>query len=141
GLPSEVLAVLADGMTKGVYSSGDQFYTERKATAEANLANDRIDEAKLMAEARASSTGITANGAGDLFFSLGKYADAAAMYQVAIEKGTRDRELAQTRLGIAQILAGQPDAGKATLAQIAGPRAPVARMWTAYAETRDAAGG
>lgn len=141
GLPSEVLAVLKDGVAKGIYNAGDQFYEERKTTAENNLANDRVDAAKLMAEARASATGITANGAGDLFISLGQYADAAAMYEVAVEKGTRDRELALTRLGMAQVLAGQYEAGKATLEKVAGPRAPVARIWAAYADTKDAAGG
>jgi len=141
GLPSEVLAVLADGVAKGIYSPGDQFYDERKATAEANLAADKVDGAKLMAEARASATGITAQGAGDLFFSLGNYADAAAMYQVAAEKGSRDRELTLTRLGMAQVLAGQSDAGKATLEKVAGERAAIARIWAAYADTRNAAGG
>jgi tetratricopeptide (TPR) repeat protein len=141
GLPSEVLAVLAEGTAKGAFNAGDQFYGEQKAMAESNAADDRVDPAKLMAEARASATGVTAHAAGDLFFSLGNYADAVAMYQLAAEKGSRDRELTLTRLGIAQVLAGQHDAGKATLAQVAGPRASVARIWTAYANSRTAAGG
>jgi predicted Zn-dependent protease len=141
GLPSEVLSVLADGVAKGSFSAGDQFYGEQKAMAESSAAEDRVDPAKLMAEARASSTGVTANGAGDLFFSLGNYADAVAMYELAVEKGSRDRELTLTRLGIAQVLSGQYDAGKATLAQVAGPRASVARIWTAFAQSKTAAGG
>jgi tetratricopeptide (TPR) repeat protein len=141
GLPSEVLAVLADGVSKGAFNTADGFYGEQKAMAESNAADDKVDPAKLMAEARASATGVTANGAGDLFFSLGNYADAVAMYQLAVEKGSRDRELTLTRLGIAQVLAGQYDAGKATLAQVAGPRASVARIWTAYANSKSAAGG
>jgi tetratricopeptide (TPR) repeat protein len=141
GLPSEVLAVLAEGVSKGAFNSGDGFYGEQKAMAEANAAEDRVDPAKLMAEARAAASGVTAHGAGDLFLSLGNYADATAMYQIAVEKGSRDRELTLTRLGIAQLLAGQYDAGKATLAQVAGPRASVARIWTAYADSKTAAGG
>lgn len=141
GLPSEVLAVLAEGVSKGAFNTADGFYGEQKATAESNAAEDRVDPAKLKAEARAAASGVTAHGAGDLFFSLGNYADAVAMYQLAVEKGSRDRELTLTRLGIAQVLAGQHDAGKATLAQVAGPRASVARIWTAYANSKTAAGG
>lgn len=141
GLPGEVLSVLSEGVAKGAFNTADGFYGEQKSLAETNAAEDRVDPAKLMAEARAAANGVTAHGAGDLFFSLGNYADAMAMYQLAVEKGSRDRELTLTRLGIAQVLSGQYDAGKATLAQVAGPRAPVARIWTAYATSKTAAGG
>jgi hypothetical protein len=63
------------------------------------------------------------------------------MYQVALEKGPRDRQLTLSRLGMAQVLAGQYAAGKATLTQVAGERAPVAQIWAAYADTKVAAGG
>ena len=141
GLPNEVLAVLDHGVSKGVYDPNDGYYTEARSLAEVKAKEDAGDAAKLAGEARAAASGVTASGTGDLFFSLGKYAEAADMYQVALEKGSRDRELTLTRLGMSQVLAGQYDAGKATLGQVAGDRAPVARMWAAYADTKNSAGG
>jgi tetratricopeptide (TPR) repeat protein len=140
GLPNEVLAVLEHGLAKGIYTSSDEFYSEARSLAEAKASEDVADPATLAGEARAAATGVTASGTGDLFFSLGEYAQAADMYQLALEKGSRDRQLTLTRLGMSQILAGQVDQGKATLGQVAGDRAPIARIWMAYADTKDAAG-
>ena len=141
GLPNEALAVLEHGLAKGIYTSSDDFYSEARSLAEAKASEDTVDPATLAGEARAAATGVTASGTGDLFFSLGEYAQAADMYQVALEKGSRDRELTLTRLGMAQILAGQIGEGKATLGQVAGNRAAIARIWMAYADTKNAAGG
>ena len=41
-----------------------------------------------------------------------------------------------TRLGIAQAQAGEREKARATLQQIAGPRATVAKMWLAYLDTQ-----
>jgi hypothetical protein len=43
-----------------------------------------------------------------------------------------------TRLGIAQLNQGQADQAKATLQQVGGARASIARMWVAYADTKGA---
>lgn len=141
GLPNEVLAVLQHGVSKGVYRPSDNFYAEAKSDAETKAREDTTNPGTIAAEARAAATGVTANGAGDLLFSLGRYAEAAEMYQLALDKGPRDRQLTLSRLGIAQVLAGQHAAGKATLAQVAGERAAVAQIWAAYADTKAAAGG
>jgi tetratricopeptide (TPR) repeat protein len=141
GLPNEALAVLEHGLAKGIYTSSDDYYTEAKGLAEAKANEDVADTASLAGEARAAATGVTASGTGDLFFSLGEYAQAAEMYQVALEKGSRDRQLTLTRLGMSQVLAGQVGEGKATLGQVAGDRAAIARIWMAYADTKNAAGG
>jgi hypothetical protein len=58
------------------------------------------------------------------------------MFQLALEKGGVDRDRVLTRLGIAQANQGKGDAAKATLAQVSGARAPVARMWSAYVDSR-----
>lgn len=141
GLPNEVLGVLADGLSKGAFEANDGYYTEAKSLAERRAKADTTDTAKLMTEARAAPTGVTASGAGDLFFSLGSYTEAADMYSVALEKGSKDRELTLSRLGISQVLSGQYAEGRETLAQVAGERAPLARIWMAYADEKAKAGG
>ena len=58
------------------------------------------------------------------------------MYQLAVQKGGVDRERALTRLGIAQVQQNKLEAAKATFAQVSGERAAVARMWSAYIESK-----
>lgn len=136
----EVLAVLDDGVKAGKLTTSDQVYTEAKASATPRVASDRKDAPVLAADAKAAANGITAQGAGDAYYSFGDYAHAAEMYKLAVDKGgLKDRDLTLTRLGIAQAQAGQLAEAKATLQQVTGVRAPIARMWLAYVESKGAA--
>jgi tetratricopeptide (TPR) repeat protein len=135
----EVLAVLDEGVKAGKLTTTDPIYTESKATATTRLAADRKDAPALATDAKSAASGVTAQGAGDAFYSIGDYAQAAAMYKLAIDKGVKDRDLVLTREGIAQVQAGQFADAKATLQQVGGVRAPIAKMWIAYAESKGAA--
>jgi hypothetical protein len=135
-MANEVLAVLDEGVAAGAFTQSDPLYTQAKALAGDRAAADRKEAPGLVDDARSSSSGVTAQGAGDVFFSFGSYAEAADMYQVALEKGVKDREMVLTRLGIAQAKAGELDKARASLTQIAGSRAPVAKMWLAYIDTK-----
>lgn len=136
----EVLAVLDDAVKAGKLAATDQIYTESKATATTRLAADRKDAPALAADAKTAANGITAQGAGDAYYSIGDYAHAAEMYKLAIDKGgLKDRDLTLTHLGIAQIQAGQLAEAKATLQQVDGERAAIAQMWLTYADTKGAA--
>ena len=137
-MPSEVVTVLTDGKQAGIFSDNDGYYTDAMKLAKQRSAKDEADAKNIAAEAQAAATGVTAQGAGDLFFSLGQYGKAADMYQLALDKGPRDKDLAMIRKGISQVLAGQGDAGKATLAQVAGKRAAIAKLWIAFADTQEA---
>ncbi|MXP42314.1 hypothetical protein GRI75_11755 [Altererythrobacter soli] len=135
-MANEVLAVIEESVAAGAFTKQDAFYTETKALASGRADADRKEAPALVGEARKSSSGVTAQGAGDAFFSFGAYAEAADMYQVALEKGVKDRELVLTRLGIAQARTGQLDKARASFTQVAGARAPVAKMWLAYLDTK-----
>lgn len=135
----EVLEVLDEGVKAGALTTGDQVYTENKATATARVAVDRKDLPGLVADAKGAASGTTAQGAGDAAYSLGDYAQAAAMYKLALDKGVKDRDMILTRLGIAQVRAGQLDQARASLQQVGGARATIAKMWLAYIDTKGAA--
>lgn len=135
-MANEVLAVIEEAVAAGAFTKQDAFYTETKTLAEGRAAADRREAPALVGEARKSSSGVTAQGAGDAFFSFGSYAEAADMYQVALDKGVKDRELVLTRLGIAQARTGQLDKARASFTQVSGARAPVAKMWLAYLDTK-----
>jgi len=135
-LPSEAGKVLEAGLQKGVFSAGDPFYTESKRVAESRAAAETGLAADYAAEAATAGNGRPAFNAGDVYLSLGQFAKAEEMFELALEKGGIDRDQILTRLGIAQVQQGKNAEAKTTFAQVAGQRAPVARMWTLYADTR-----
>ena len=58
------------------------------------------------------------------------------MFKLAIEKGSVDRDEALIRLGIAQVQQGKLAEARASFEQVSGVRAPLAQLWSAYAESR-----
>jgi hypothetical protein len=58
------------------------------------------------------------------------------MYKLAIERGGIDRDRALTRLGIAQVHQNKLAEARTTFGQVSGNRTAIARMWTAYIESK-----
>ena len=135
-MSNEVQRVLAKGLEKGIFTASDDYYSELKRLADQRAPIDAREAPGLVTEARSAAQGNAAQGAGDVQLSLADYAQAEAMYQLSLEKGVTDRDRNLTRLGIAQAMQGKSAEAKATLQQVAGARAPVARMWIAYAGTK-----
>ena len=135
-MSNEVARVLEAGLAQGAFTASDPFYADMKRIADERAPVDRREAPELAAEAQASAQGREALNAGDVFLSLEDYAQAEAMYQMAIDKGVQDRDLALTRLGIAQAHQGKGEEAKATFAQVSGARTPVAQMWTAYVDSQ-----
>ena len=135
-MSNEVLRVLDLGVRQGVFTTSDSYYAETKRIADERAPADRRDAPGLAEEARAEARGTAAQSAGDVFFSLADYAQAEAMYALALEKGGIDRDRNLTRLGIAQALQGKNADATACFEQVGGARAPLARMWTAYVDSK-----
>jgi len=135
-MSNEVNAVLDEAVSSGQLSTGDTYYTEVKSIADQRAAQDRTDAPGLVSEAQSAGDPMLAMEAGDVVYSLGDYAQAETMYQMAVDKGATDRDTALTRLGMAQAKQGKFAEAQATLAQVSGARAPIAQMWSLYAETQ-----
>ncbi|WP_126665563.1 hypothetical protein [Croceibacterium ferulae] len=135
-MSNEVQRVLAKGLQQGIFSASDDYYSEVKRLADQRAPIDQREAPALVTEARGSGQGNAAQSAGDVQLSLADYALAEEMYKLAVEKGVADRDRALTRMGIAQAMQGKAADAKATLEQVSGARAPVARMWMAYADTK-----
>ena len=135
-MANEVGRVLEAGVQAGVFATGEEYYGEVKRIVDQRAAEDRRDAPGLATEARGAASGTAAQNAGDVFLSLGSWAEAEEMYALALQKGGVDRDRTLTRLGIAQAQQGKKAEARATFEQVAGARAPVARMWTAYVESR-----
>jgi len=135
-MSNEVDDVLAAGLAAGEFTADETYYSEVKSIIDQRAAQDRKEAPSLVAEAQGSSDATIAVEAGDVVFSLDDYAQAEAMYQMALDKGAADRDTVLTRLGIAQAKQGKYAEAQTTLKQVSGTRAPIAQMWSLYAQTQ-----
>lgn len=134
-LPMEVKSVIDEANASGVIAKGvDTWVDEQLKTANGLIAEDRAALPSLERDANAPAAKLrTVLAAGDTFLSYGEYAKAAGFYERALSMPEVDRNLALTRLGIAQIGSGNPDAARETLSKVEGTRVPIAMLWSAYA--------
>lgn len=135
-MSNEVTGVLADAVAAGQLSASDAYYTEVKSIADQRAPEDRREVPNLVRDAGSASDPLRAIEAADVSYSLGDYVQAEAMYRLALDKGFADRDTALTRLGMAQAKQGKFAEAQATLDQVSGARAPIAQMWSLYAQTQ-----
>lgn len=140
-LPSEVKAVIEEANAKGVIARGsDSWVDEQYKTVGSLVAQDKAALPSLERDASAPTAKLrTIIAAGDTFLSYGEYAKAAGFYERSLALPDVDRNLSLTRLGIAQIGSGNTAAALETFAKVDGVRAPIARLWSAYAQQQASA--
>lgn len=85
--------------------------------------------------AMAAATGVDAVKVADAYYGYGDYAKAATLYRAALQKGSVDPGLVNTRLGMALALAGQKAEAEAAFKAVTGPRAPLAAYWLLWLKT------
>ena len=140
-LPKEVKDVIEQGYNSGAVSKDDMYLADSLTTANGRIAADRADLPALEKDASAPGAQLrTVTAAGDAFLSYGDYAKAATFFEKSLNMAGVDRNLSLTRLGIAQVGMGDHAAAKASFAQVQGARAPIAKLWAAYA-TEQGGGG
>ena len=135
-MSNEVDDVLAAGLAAGEFSADDTYYGEVKGIVDQRKSEDQKDAPGLVTEAQGSSDPALSIEAADVAYSLDNFSQAETMYQMALDKGAPDRDTVLTRLGIAQAKQGKYAEAQATLDQVAGARAPIAQMWSLYAQTQ-----
>lgn len=139
-LPKEVKDVITEAYAKNAVSKDDIFVADSLATANGRIKSDMAELPALERDANAAAAGVrTVFAAGDAFLSYGEYAKAAGFYQKSLGMAGVERNTALTRLGIAQFGMGDYAAAQASLMQVEGARAPIARLWSAYAAQQAAA--
>lgn len=129
GLPGEAKAVLEEGIAAKAIDGNKPVFKELLSSASAKVAEDRASLPALEKKAMASSSGTLALATGDAYYGYGDYAEAAALYRAALEKGSVDANAANTRLGMALALAGQRAEAEAAFKAVTGPRAEIAAYW------------
>jgi hypothetical protein len=135
GFAGEAKAVLAEGVQRNMLGSAaapakGKGKGKDKGKAPAGVAKSAL--AGLAKTARASSTGKAAMSAADAALSYEDYVLAAELYRLALTKGGVDAAAANTRLGIALARSGDKSGAAQALAQVTGPRAAAAKLWSAW---------
>ena len=134
-LPAEVAAVTAEGISSGKLKSSDTFVAEAQRESQSRTAGLKADLGALESDAKASGASASlAVAAGDAYLNFDNGAKAAELYELALTRPDVDRSLALTRLGIAQVKAGDYAAAQETLGKVQGQRASIAKLWAAYAK-------
>lgn len=132
GYPGEVKAVLDEGFAANKINRSKPIFRDVYAAASGKVA---ADKASLPAAERTALAGAAARPAmvtGDAYLGYGEYAKAAALYRAALGKSGVDANLANLRLGIALARAGDKAGATAALNAVSGPRASIAKLWTAW---------
>lgn len=141
-LPKEVKEVIEQGYASGAVDRDDTYLAEQLRIATSRIATDQAELPMLEKDAMAPDAGLrTVVAAGSAFLNYGDYAKAAQFYEKALGMPGVDSDEALTRLGIAQVGMEDYAGAKATFARITGPRAPIGRVWSGYAEYQAAAAG
>lgn len=133
GHQAEAKSVLAEAPTKGIATGTPEFrdLASRLTKVETRAAVD--------ASARAALAGTAAQAAidaGDAYFGLGAYADAAAAYKAALGKSGIDSNLANLRLGAALARSGDKAGAAAALGAVSGPLSDTAKYWLVWLGSR-----
>ncbi|WP_022683225.1 hypothetical protein [Sphingobium bisphenolivorans] len=135
GIYGEVKTAIDSGRSKGVLSAsqGGEIYQ----TAVPKISGDKSSLASAEADARKAANGKIAAATADAYLGYGDYAKAAAMFELARQKGGVDADEVSTRMGIAKALAGDTAAAKTAFQSVqAGSRKKIADLWLAYLATK-----
>lgn len=139
-LPQEVKSLIEEGIDAGAVAESNLYAAEALAEAKSRIAADRADLPELERDASAANAPlITVTAAGDTFLSYGQYGKAAGFFERALGMPGVDTNEVLTRLGIAQIENGDYAAARASFAKVTGVRAPLAKLWSAYAAQQEPA--
>lgn len=131
-MANEVLRVLERSSSTNVIPTSDAFHTQNFAVATERAPTERRDAPGLLADARRAATGLEAYEAGEIYMSLGDYAQAEELYELALSKGSQDRDRDLMRQAIAEYRGGKKAEASATFAQVGGARARLAALWQAF---------
>lgn len=132
--PGEATKVTNDGIAKGKITAAE---IPDKANTEGRVAGDKASLPATERDAnKPGATAATVVGAADVFLSYDQPAKAEALYTKAAGMSGVDANKVALRLGMSQALQGKYAEAEANFAKVTGTRAPVAKMWSAYAKSK-----
>lgn len=132
----EAQYALQEGLNRRLIVQNAADAQELLRTATLRATDDRTSFADERAAVLAGTDAQAALNLGDIYYNYGQYADAAALYRAAVQKGA-DAAVANLRLGAALALAGQRAEAEAALRAVgAGNRQELAQYWLLWLSSR-----
>ncbi|MEI9931680.1 MAG: hypothetical protein WDM89_14350 [Rhizomicrobium sp.] len=133
GFGAEAMSVEQKGIDAKVLT-GDSI-NRLVAMTKAQIATDKAGTPAGLDAANKAPTGDALVKLGEDLWGQGKFPDAISAIKAGIAKDKTDLNLANTRLGMAYLGAGQKEAAIHALAQVKGDanQTMIARLWTLYA--------
>jgi tetratricopeptide (TPR) repeat protein len=138
GYPAEVKAVLDEGIAAKMVTPTDPDFAPLLSATKDRLVGDRASLDAQAKSALAGASGSTALKAADGYFGYGDYAKAIELYRAALQKGSVDANVVNTRLGMALALAGQKAEAEAAFKAVGGRRADLASYLLVWLQQRAA---
>ncbi|HEV2078492.1 MAG TPA: hypothetical protein VGR19_01145 [Allosphingosinicella sp.] len=136
GHHAEAKAVIEEGASARMVDTGKGTARDLLTRANPRVTQERPTLAGLQTRAMADASGALALKTADTLMGYGEYAKAAMLYRAALEKGSVDSNLVNTRLGTALALAGQRTEAETALRAVSGPRQNLASYWLAWLSQR-----
>jgi thioredoxin-like negative regulator of GroEL len=125
----EVKAVLDEAVGRNVITAANSgFAREMLAATNRRIAEDQSSLTAQRSRVLAGSDARAVLRLADAYYGYGQYAEAAALYRAALQKGA-DSNLANLRMGAALAMAGQRAEAEAALRAVTGTRADLANYW------------
>lgn len=135
--PGEALKIINDGLAKGLLTQAD--VAQDKANTQARVTADKASLPTTAREASKPGASVAAvTGAGDVFLSYDDPAQAENFYTKALGMPGVDANKVALRLGMTQTMQGKYAQAETNFAKVTGTRAPIAKMWSAYAKSKAA---
>jgi len=132
GFPGEAKAVLDEGFAAKAIDKSRATFSQIYSLATSRAQGDRASLAALATAAKAAPDAKKAMVTAEAYYGYGDYAQAADLYRAALTKGGVDKDLANLRLGMSLLGAGDKAGATAAFNAAGGVQAPVAKLWLTY---------
>lgn len=136
GLPGETKAVLDEAAATHGADTSKPMFKDLSNVAGQRIAEDRRGLAAAEKQAAAAPQGRAALNTADAYLGYGDYEKAAELYRTALQKGSIDANVANTRLGIALAMAGHKPEAETAFKAVTGSRAQLANFWLLWLSQR-----
>lgn len=132
GFPGEAKAVLDEAFAAKAIDRSRATFTQIYSLASTRSQGDRASLAASATAAKSAADAKKAMVTGEAYYGYGDYAQAADLFRAALTKAGVDRNLANLRLGMSLLGAGDKAGATAAFNAVEGPQAPVAKLWLTY---------
>jgi len=132
GFPGEAKAVLEQGFAANKINKNGPSIGPIYSLASARSQGDRASLAASATAAKAAPDAKKAMVTAEAYYGYGDYTQAADLYRLALTKSGVDKDLANLRLGMALLGAGDKAGATAAFNAVGGAQAQVAKLWMAY---------